>query len=621
VGYEAGAARRDITPPQEWIDAGLIWLWGYGTRSTPCTGVADPLDARAVCIRHGDGGAAVLISADVGALDPAMTERVRSRLEASYGFARSQVALNVSHAHSAPVAASIPTWQPGVAVARADYLALLEDASVAAVDEALAALSPATISFGRATTTVGYDRHVIAGVQMDRTLDVVRITGLDGVPIAVVFVAACHPTSMEDYSVISADFVGHARASIEAAAGGLALFVQSYAGSCIPAYSSLSLVGTRLAADVVGVLGGPMDDLAGPITCRLGEVELPLQPLIPGNIELARGDTRDPFLPRWAAWLDTLGVAAPATLPTPLQSMNVGAGRRAWRFVASGHEVTTDLAGRVRGMWPYERVSLAGYTNSQLSYLPSRDVLMQPAPATNFPIDFQNGNYEGNASFVVYGHRGPLALHAEAMFLDGHRALLDVGWTHIGHATQIVGLASWDDRLYAVTANDKLWWRPPLHEDGAWHELGHAIDVTSLTACDGALFCTTKHGRLWRRPLHGIDVPWEPMGDAPSIVAMTTVGSMLYAATNAGRLLRRDPIPGNVGWADLGHAQLIAGLAAIPGVVLAATTDGWLHWRLPYPGDLRWHRYGHAQHVVGMTAIGHDLYAATSDGKLWHRTA
>ena len=621
MSFEASAARRNITPLQEWIDAGLIWLWGYGDRSAPCSGVADPLDARAVCIRDDDGGTAVLITADVGALDPATTEHVRARLGAAHGLARSQVCLNVSHTHSAPVAASIPTWQPGVAEARADYLALLEDAIVGAVEDAFAALRPATIEFGRGTTNVAVDRHVIAGVPLDRTLDVVRITGRDGVPIAVVFVAACHPTSFADRALISADFVGPARAGIEATAGGLAVFVQGYAGTCIPTSGvATPVVGTQLATDVAGVLSGPMDELAGRVTCRLGDVELPLQPLIPGNVELARGNP-EPLLQRWAAWMDTLGIAVAGTLPTPLQSIGVGAGGRAWRLVTSGHEVSTDLAGRVRGMWPYERVSVAGYTNSQLSYLPSRDVLLQPVQVTNFPLDWQKKNYEGGVSFAWYGHRGPLALHAETTFLDGHRTLLDVGWTHIGHATQVVGLASWDSRLYAVTANDKLWWRPPAHDDVAWHELGHAIDVTALTACDGALFCTTAGGRLWRRPLHGFDVPWEPLGNAPSVVAMTTVGSMLYAATSDGRLLRRDPVAGNVAWTDLGHAQLIAGLASITGMLIAATTDGWLHWRRPYPGDLAWRRYGHAQLVVGMTAIGHDLYAATSDGKLWHRPA
>jgi hypothetical protein len=621
VGFQAGAARRDITPPPDWIDAGLIWLWGYGNRSAPCTGVADPLDTRAVCIRDDDGRVCVLVTADIGALDPATTEQVRARLEASHGLTGPHVALNVSHTHSAPTAVSIPTWQPGVADARADYLALLADAIVGAVEDALAAMRPATIEFGRGTTNVAVDRHAIPGVLLDRTLDVVRITGLDGASIAVVFVAACHPTSFADPALISADFVSHARAGIEAASGGVAAFVQGYAGTCIPPGGvATPVVGTQLAADVNRVAGGSMGELAGSISCRLGDVELPLQPLIPGNVDLARGNP-EPLLQRWAAWMDTLGMAVPDTLPTPLQAMTIGAGSHAWRLVASGHEVTTDLAARVRTTWPYERVSVAGYTNSQLSYLPSRAVLQQPVQLTNFPLDWQKSNYEGGVTFAWYGHRGPLAIHAEDVFLDGHRVLLDVGWTHIGHASQVVGLASWDGRLFAATANDKLWWRPPVHEDVPWHELGHAIDVTALTACDGALFCTTAGGRLWRRQLHGVDVPWEPLGSAPPVVSMTTVGSMLYAATSDSRLLRRDPVAGNLVWSDLGHAQLVAGLASIPGALIAATTDGWLHWRRPYPGDLPWRRYGRAQLVVGMTAIGHDLYAATSDGKLWHRPA
>ena len=34
----AGVGRRDITPPQTWIDAGRVWLWGMGDgyRNTPC---------------------------------------------------------------------------------------------------------------------------------------------------------------------------------------------------------------------------------------------------------------------------------------------------------------------------------------------------------------------------------------------------------------------------------------------------------------------------------------------------------------------------------------------------------------------------------------------------------
>ena len=314
--------------------------------------------------------------------------------------------------------------------------------------------------------------------------------------------------------------------------------------------------------------------------------------------------------------MDTLGVATPATLPTPLQSISVGTADRAWHLVASGHEVSTDLAPRIRTMWPYDRVTVAAYSNSQLSYVPSRAVLQTP-PCVNYPFD--TANYEGGAAFVWYGHRGPLALHAESTFVEGHVTLLDIGWTHIGHATDVVAMASWDGRLFAATSNDKLWWRPPVLEDVGWHEMGHAITVTALAACDGALFCTTTAGRLWRRPLHGVDRPWQELGSAPSVVAMTAVGSMLYAATSNDRLQRRDPVAGNAPWTDLGHAHDVAGLASVRGALLAATTDGNLHWRRPYAGDLAWHRYGHAQLVVGMAAIGYDLYAATSDGKLWHR--
>ena len=64
--YLAGVGRRDITPPAEWIDAGRIWLWGFGDRTAPCSAVLDPLDVRALAVRDDGGATAILVSVDVG---------------------------------------------------------------------------------------------------------------------------------------------------------------------------------------------------------------------------------------------------------------------------------------------------------------------------------------------------------------------------------------------------------------------------------------------------------------------------------------------------------------------------------------------------------------------------
>lgn len=618
MGYEVGVARIDITPPAAWIDSARIWLWGFGVRTTPCTGVADPLEVRALAVRDGAGATAVIVTIDVGALHPSSTERIRLRVTGAHGIAGEYVCVNVSHTHTAPVFTSIPTWQPGVDHADPEYVALVEDAAVAAVDAAVADLSAATLEFGRATSSIAYDRHPV-GAPMDPTLDVVRATSTtDGSTIAVLFTTACHPVCRGSVNVISSDFIGPARTAIETATGGTALFVQGYAGTCDPVLGDAATAGATLGAEVGSVLLGPMDPLDGPLDAWASSVELPLQPIRPGVV--AATITRADEVGRWARWMQAQGDAVPATLPTPLQAIRIGTGRDAWYLAASGHEVVMDLAAAVRGLWPYRRVTTAAYCNSQLSYLPGRRVLETPL-CTDFPGC--NANYEGGHAFVWYGHRGPLTLDAERTFLDAQVQLLDVGWVPIGHATSVVAMASWRDRLFAATSNDLLWWRPTTPDAAGvvvpWRSMGHATGVCGLAVCDGTLYAATTDGKLWRRGMHGYDRRWAHIGHAQQVAAMTAMEGRLFAATTNDLLWRRDPVDHDVGWEGLGHAQQVAGLAAADGMLLAATHDGNLHWRPPVAGDVGWRRYGHAQDIVGMTAIGDVLYAATAAGILWRR--
>src|SRR5262245_7794198 len=206
AGFEVGVGKRDITPPTEWIAVQRIYLWGYGNRYDPCSGVRDRLEVRTMALRDEQGSTAVLITADLGALAPATTERIRARVADAHDIPGEYVCLNVSHTHCAPVFASIPTWQSGVAEADTGYVQLVEDAIVASVDDALADLRPALVEFGRGTTQIAYNRHFKPNGPVDRVLDVVQATGIDGIPIGVVFFAAAHPVTLrEDTTRTSSD--------------------------------------------------------------------------------------------------------------------------------------------------------------------------------------------------------------------------------------------------------------------------------------------------------------------------------------------------------------------------------------------------------------------------------
>ena len=49
--FQVGIAVRDITPPEEWIQAGRIWLWGYGNRFQACDGIYQSIGTQALVVK------------------------------------------------------------------------------------------------------------------------------------------------------------------------------------------------------------------------------------------------------------------------------------------------------------------------------------------------------------------------------------------------------------------------------------------------------------------------------------------------------------------------------------------------------------------------------------------
>ncbi len=419
--FHAGVATRDITPPDALIGSGRIYLWGFGTRTQPCAGIHDRLGARTLTVRDYAGARMVLVSADLGALDPAMTASMRSRIERSHGVPSAFVCINVTHTHGAPSVISIPTWAPGVSTADPEYLQLVEDRIVEAVGAAIQAEVPALLRFARGTTGIAIDRHFGEPGFHDPTLDVLRVVDPRGATIASAFFTSCHTVCMRDYNYVYTDFAGPARKRIEERLGGVALFFQGFTGISNPKVRDAESIGAELAEDVIALADGPMGEISGPIEGRLASIDLPFQPL-PDAALLERARSSGGIYERWERAMAALGDGAPAALPAPLQAIRIGEGRDAWFLSISPHEVTADFGPPIRSLRPDNRVTLLGFSNSQISYLPSRRVLTLPPSEEPFPFC---DNYEGGVAFAWYGHRAPLALDVDECFVAAHAALLD----------------------------------------------------------------------------------------------------------------------------------------------------------------------------------------------------
>jgi hypothetical protein len=170
----------------------------------------------------------------------------------------------VTHTHSAPpLCAPEPHWQGGDLLAA--YLAHVEQAMVATARQAMAACEPATIEWhrGRSSLAANRDlpdptppagRRIVCGYNpanaADDTLVVARITSGSGRPLATIANYACHPTTLAwENDLVSPDFVGEMRTTIEAAGAGLGLFLQGASGELAPRYQ---YVGDPAVADAHG---------------------------------------------------------------------------------------------------------------------------------------------------------------------------------------------------------------------------------------------------------------------------------------------------------------------------------------------------------------------------------
>lgn len=209
----AGASVRTITPPPGLAMAGFV------ARTSPATGTHDPLTVRALAI---DDTAVAVV--DVVALSPEASRRIRERAS----LPAERIVITALHNHGGPVPTSDGLGGGGDAA----WLALMEDACVAALDEAVARQKPAKLTFG-----VGADPEVSRnrrhpGGPTDPSLPVLVVTGQDGSPIAHLVSYACHPVVLgADNTLWTADYPHFVRAELERQhPGTIALFLTGCAG-------------------------------------------------------------------------------------------------------------------------------------------------------------------------------------------------------------------------------------------------------------------------------------------------------------------------------------------------------------------------------------------------------
>ena len=394
ANWQVGLARVKITPQQP------VHMAGYASRDRPFESVHDDLFAKALVLVDEQDNRGVLVTTDLIGLTKEIADPIRGRIEERIGIPAAAVILSSSHTHTGPTLSLDPTPREGRALADMErtvaYTKGLQDTLVQVAADAARKLQPARMSWGtgvvhfvmnrREFTT---DRGVILGVnprgQADRSVPVLRVEGTDGKPLAVVFGAASHNTTLgpRDYE-ISGDYAGHAQRLVEEQMPGVqAMFALGCAGDANPyprgTHAIAEQHGKELSTEVLRVAQdkAKLAPIRGALKIAAGEATLPLaEPPPKGELEkmaAGRGGTAPWMAQRMLERL-ARGEKLPSHYAAPLA---------VWQFgddltlVALSGEVVVDYVRLLEDKLGQGRLWIAAYCHDVYGYLPSRRVLDQ----------------------------------------------------------------------------------------------------------------------------------------------------------------------------------------------------------------------------------------------------
>jgi neutral ceramidase len=234
--FNVGVARSDITPP-----VGIA----HGNWSAQVHERAEGVDLPLWCTALAAADArqeVIIVECDLlFTPDGSWLTEIRDRIKELTGVAQNHIRISASHTHSGPNL-SPPWFQAGTEMIPA-YVASLSDKLAGTCFSAHRALRPARIAGGKGACAVNANRrqqwkpqHPLMAPTPDGFSDhevgVIRIDGEDGQPVATLVNFAAHPTILAwDNRLISTDYPGTVRRTVEGLLGGLCLFLQGAAGN------------------------------------------------------------------------------------------------------------------------------------------------------------------------------------------------------------------------------------------------------------------------------------------------------------------------------------------------------------------------------------------------------
>ncbi|TYR36031.1 hypothetical protein FXV77_11370 [Sphingobacterium phlebotomi] len=240
LGARFGLGTRNITPPLG------IYARNWGAaKFDQATGIHQELLMQCLYTESADGQAAVFLTADLGWWKNANDEkRIRQALLARFNLEETDLILALSHTHAGPSICSTDEDQPGGAFI-APYLDFLKDQAIACIEEAKSAIFDGRLTWGYGVCDLACNRDLQVGgdyligfnpiEKPDHTLLVGQLRDTSNILRGVICNYACHPTSFaHENELLSPDFVGELRVTVERALHVPCLFLQGASGDLAP---------------------------------------------------------------------------------------------------------------------------------------------------------------------------------------------------------------------------------------------------------------------------------------------------------------------------------------------------------------------------------------------------
>jgi hypothetical protein len=380
----AGAARVDVTPTAD------VFPYADKIQKPPFIGVHDPVFVRALVLDDGRTEVAIVVVDSTTIPKPKVFNH---DLAQELGIPESNLLLAASHTHSSLMVyyqGDLPANAGEPDAAQAREIERIRQGAVEAVRQAKTQLRAARVTFARGEAYLNVNNGGVTPPNdpqhfaalgdphgpSDKSLDVLRIQGVDGKPIALLLDYAVpstvmlHAPSRNGDAEVSGDLFGVTAQLIEKASANapVVLFATGADGDQKPIFRwARPRVGDLAQVDEGAAAWAVLDVMAGSLANSVLAVTDSM-PEGTNSVELSAAAKRVVCPGQKVRWDAKAGAATIADLPPvsiPLNVIRIND----IVLVGVGGNVPTEIGAKIKAISPYRNTTLIGVTSGSVGYI------------------------------------------------------------------------------------------------------------------------------------------------------------------------------------------------------------------------------------------------------------